>query len=107
MSAVEDLKRRKCIVGTPLTLEEILNPVEEKEIGDSTYRFEGGDDEIVTQVNHKMAIKQGDIVEVKSDEEEGPDSRIDMGLGEIIQLCSQMEQVCISYGSEETGLDLC
>ena len=35
---------------TPLTLEEMLDPVEEQEIGDSMYRFEGRDAEIITAI---------------------------------------------------------
>ncbi|KAI6011734.1 hypothetical protein EDC04DRAFT_2764538 [Pisolithus marmoratus] len=74
----------------------MLNPVEEKEIGESE------------QVNHEMAMKQGEIVEVESDEEAGDDtdSGAEMGLGEMICLCKQMEKVCIMQGTGETSLDL-
>ncbi|KAI6039127.1 hypothetical protein EDC04DRAFT_2687089 [Pisolithus marmoratus] len=86
----------------------MLNPVEEKEIGESVYQFKGGDDEIVEQVNHEMAMKQGEVVEVESDEEAGDDadSGAEMGLGEMIHLCEQMEKVCIVHGTGETSLDL-
>jgi len=63
--AVDDLKQRKRIIGTPLTLEEMLNPIEEREVGNSEYRFEGGEDEIVDQVNHEMALKRGEIEEIE------------------------------------------
>ena len=33
--------------------------VEEREIGDSPYRFEGGDAEIVAVVQHEMAVARG------------------------------------------------
>ncbi|KAI6112648.1 hypothetical protein F5141DRAFT_1063047 [Pisolithus sp. B1] len=75
-----------------LTLEEMLSPVEEKEIGESMYQFEGGEDEIVKQVNHEITIKEGEIEEVESDDEAGDetDTRAEMGLGDMIHLCEQM-----------------
>jgi hypothetical protein len=58
--AVHELKRRNRIMGTPLTLEDMLNPIEEKEIGVSSYKFEGGDNEIVDRVNdYEIAVKKG------------------------------------------------
>ncbi|KAI5999583.1 hypothetical protein EDD15DRAFT_2193631 [Pisolithus albus] len=93
--AVEDLKQHKRIIGMALTLEEMLNPVEEKEIGGSMYQFEGGEDEIVEQVTHEIAIKEGETAEVESDDEAG-----------MIHLCEQMEKVCITHGTGETSLDL-
>ena len=46
---VHKLQKRKCVHGTPLTLEEMLNPIEE-EVVDRTLDFPGGDDEIVEYV---------------------------------------------------------
>ena len=50
MDCVADLKTCKQIVSTALTLEDLLNPVEEKEIGDSAFSFPGGDVDIVAAV---------------------------------------------------------
>ncbi|KAJ7460235.1 hypothetical protein FB451DRAFT_978637, partial [Mycena latifolia] len=44
---VADLKVRKRIIGAPPTLDEMLDPPAELEVGESTYTFEGGDSEIV------------------------------------------------------------
>lgn len=101
-NAVDDLKRRNQIVGTPLTLEEILDPIEEREISDSEYRFEGGDNDIVDQVNHEMAVKKGEIVEIEEEEE----AEADVGIGEIIQMCEQVARLSHKYGDVETSLDL-
>ncbi|KIO03181.1 hypothetical protein M404DRAFT_76952, partial [Pisolithus tinctorius Marx 270] len=49
-AAVNNLKQHKRIIGSPLTLDEMLNPVEEEEVGDSDYSFEGGDKAIIAQV---------------------------------------------------------
>jgi len=50
MECVTKLGDRKRICGTRLTLEDLLNPVEEREIGESEFRFPSGDAEIIAQV---------------------------------------------------------
>jgi len=62
MDAVNELKTHRRIVGTPLTLEEMLNPVEEEKAEDLLYQFEGGDEEIVAQVRHENAVQKGEII---------------------------------------------
>ena len=76
--AVDDLKWCKRIIGTPLTLEEMLNPIEAREVDDLEYRFEGGEDKIVDQVNHEMALKRGEIEEIESDDEEEDEQEEDI-----------------------------
>ncbi|KAI5984923.1 hypothetical protein EDC04DRAFT_2521977, partial [Pisolithus marmoratus] len=68
----------------------------------------GGDDEIIKQVNHEVAIKEGEIVELESDDEAGDeaDTGAEMQLGDMIHLCEQMERVCIMHGTGEMSLDL-
>ena len=103
-NAVNSLRDRKRIIGTPLTLEEMLNPVEELEVGDSMYRFENGDGEIVAQVNHEMAVRRGEVMEVNDEPEEDHDSEPEMELSQVIQLCEKMERMSIKYGTLETSL---
>ncbi|KAF9236313.1 hypothetical protein BU15DRAFT_37249, partial [Melanogaster broomeanus] len=55
MEAVDVLHTCKCIQGTCPTLEDLLNPADEKEIGESPYCYPGGDDEIVEEVRRGMA----------------------------------------------------
>ena len=90
----------------PLTLEEILNPIEEREVGNLEYRFEGGEDEIVDQVNHEMALKRGEIEEIESDDEEEDEQEEDIGIGELRGLCEKVERLSLKYGDSETCLDL-
>ena len=104
--AVDDLKRRKRSIGTPLTLEEMLNPIEEREVGNSEYRFEGCKDEIVDQVNHEMALKRGEIEEIESDDEEEDEQEEDIGISELRGLCEKVECLSLKYGDSETCLDL-
>jgi hypothetical protein len=105
-NVVQDLVRRKRIIGTTLTLEEMLNPLEENEVGESTYQFEHGDDEIIAKVNHEMAVQQGEIVEVESDKDDEAENGTPMGLGEMVRITEQMEGICISHGTKDMALDL-
>jgi len=50
-------------------LEDLVDPEDEREVGESPYEFKGGDDEIVDEVRHKMAVERGEIIEVDSDSE--------------------------------------
>ena len=84
----------------------MLNPIEEREVGDSDYRFEGGEDEIVDQVNHEMALKRGEIEEIESDDEEEDEQEEDIGIGELRGLCEKVERLSLKYGDSETCLDL-
>ncbi|KAI6027151.1 hypothetical protein EDC04DRAFT_2605913 [Pisolithus marmoratus] len=86
----------------------MLNLVEEEEISKSGYRFAGGDAEIVAKVNHKMAVKRGEVVEVDDEVEEAVDeeNEPEIKLSEAIHLCEQMECISITYGTCETSLNL-
>ena len=53
-----------------LELEDLLNLVEEKEIGDSLYRFEGGDQEIIDTVVMQARIRAGEADAAAEDEDE-------------------------------------
>ena len=58
LNLVAQLKNRRRINGKPCTLNELLDPEEEQEIGENTYAFEGGDADIVGFVQEEMV---GDI----------------------------------------------
>ena len=46
MNTVEELVKCKQIIGPSPTLEDLVDPIKECKIGESPYRFEGGDAEI-------------------------------------------------------------
>jgi len=73
MESVKELVKCRQIIGSPPTLEDLINPVEEREIGDSPYRFEGGDAEIVAVVQHEMAVARGDVIELEDSEDDAED----------------------------------
>lgn len=91
--------------GKPLTLKEMLNPIEEKTIGFSTFQFEGGDEEIVERVKYDIAVEKGEIIEIESDES---DEEEEQGLTafEISKMCQEMESLCLRHAPPDLSLDL-
>ena len=85
----------------------LFNPIEECEVGDSPYRFEGGDAEIVAEVRHEMAVAQGEIIELDDeDDDEGDDDSDFLPHREVMELCALLEKTCIGYGDLDTSLEL-
>ncbi|KAH7929555.1 DDE-domain-containing protein [Leucogyrophana mollusca] len=106
MDSVENLKNRKRIIGQPPTVDEILAPVEEKEVGDSVHRFEGGDTAIVAEAQRQLAVERGEVIEVDSDDEDDEDKAPVLSHADLTRICEQLEVACISYGDSESSLDL-
>ena len=50
MEQVDELQRRGHIQGTALTLDEMLNPIEEDCVGETGFEFPGGDQDILNRV---------------------------------------------------------
>ncbi|KIJ39132.1 hypothetical protein M422DRAFT_258011 [Sphaerobolus stellatus SS14] len=102
---VDELKKRNRIIGKPLTLEEMLNPIEEKTIGFSTFQFEGGDEEIVERVKYDIAVEKGEIIEIESDKS---DEEEEQGLTafEISKMCQEMESLCLRHAPPDLSHDL-
>ena len=48
-------------------MDERLEPVDEREVEESQYIISGGDEEIVEQVKHELAVAAGEIVELDED----------------------------------------
>jgi hypothetical protein len=108
LNSITELKKRNWIHGDAPTLENILNLVEELEIGDSLYQFEGGDADIIAEVLHEQAVAQGDIMEIASDsegeEENGKGLRL-LSNTVMMELCQQLEASCLEVDAE-CALDL-
>lgn len=98
IKSVTELKNRKCIVGEAPTLEDLLNPAEENEIGDSPFQFPGGDDEILAQVANESA-QDSNKPESDDDEKEEEDSGLSFREG--IDLCEKLEKACIIHSDAE------
>ena len=74
MDVVNQLKVQRCITGQPLTLNELVDPLEEQEIGQGLDLIELGDLEIVQMVQVEVDLARGDIEEIDSESsDDGPD----------------------------------
>ena len=98
MNSVSILQEWKRIQGTAPTLEDLLNPIEEKEVGDSPYRFPGGDDEIIAEVlwiTNGEPDAEDDVDSDDKKEESGPSVR------EGLVLCEELDRLCLKHPDAE------
>lgn len=70
LESIEILKERRRIIGPLPTLDDLIEPPEEKEAKNSQYKFEGGDQEIVAEVKHQLAVARGEIIKVDEDSDD-------------------------------------
>ena len=84
-----------------------MNPVEEREVSDSPYRFEGGDAAIIAQVQKEPERERGEIIEVDSSESE-EDKLEEKGvtISKVMKMCEDLECLSLCYGSADTSLTL-
>lgn len=103
MTSVADLKGRMWIVGTALTLEDLLNPVEELKVGKSPYDFPGGDDEIIQQAINDTNTSSCKAVAIKSSdsESESDDEGVELKYRKGIDLCKWLEKACVMYSDAD------
>jgi hypothetical protein len=107
MEKVAELRRRNRIHGPPLTIDELVAPVAEDEVGEHEFIFENGDADIVKRVLHDEAVQRGDIVEVESEDEEdgaqGPQT-VPVSNRQMQDMCRMLEaaslQSQLSMGTE-------
>ncbi|KAG8781291.1 hypothetical protein FRC15_008897 [Serendipita sp. 397] len=93
----------------PCTLDELLDPEEERAIGESPYAFEGGDAEIIGMVQQEMGLARGNIKEIDSDDDDGPEV-VPPSLKEMINMCRIIEEnsmVVCTEGALEVVKSLC
>lgn len=101
LEAVENLQGRRRIWGTAPTLEELLNPIEEEEIGERTYNFPNGDEDIIQRVlEEKEAANQQDDGDTSSSDDEDDElaaDKDDISATEAISLCQKMDRLVLTY----------
>jgi hypothetical protein len=73
MDSVEELVKWRRIIRPPPILEDLVNLAEEHEVGNSPYRFEGGDADIVAEVWCEIVIQKGDIIKLDSNNDSDND----------------------------------
>jgi hypothetical protein len=93
MSSVLKLCTHRQIVGTAPTLDELLNPIKEQEIGDSLYRFPGGDADILAEATRLPADQS---VEDESDESDR-EMVDELSYREGAELCEKLERSCVIH----------
>ena len=70
------------------------------------YRFEGRDAEIITAIQRELEFKAGDVMEVDEYDDDAEDEAEELTTKEVMDLCQQMESLCIKYGSFDDSLGL-
>ena len=94
MESVAELKKRNRVHGNLLTLKELVDPLEEREIGEESLSCD--DEEIVDQVNKEAeggAVSDNES-ELSVEETEGSL----LGHQEAIHICQQLEDYCLEEG---------
>jgi hypothetical protein len=99
MESVKKLKAQRRIFGIPPTIDQILSPPEEDEIGQQQYILQD-DEAIIQKVLKEEAVSRGEIVEGESDEtesegsDEGEPEEV-LSVREILELSVRLEKVSI------------
>jgi hypothetical protein len=107
MDSIDDLVKRRRIIGPPPTLEDLVDLIEEHKVGDSPYRFERGDAEIVAEVLHEMAVIRGEVIKLDDeDDEDDLEDKDFLPCDEVINLCALLEKASIRYGDNDIALEL-
>ncbi|KAG0694591.1 hypothetical protein DFH29DRAFT_959498 [Suillus ampliporus] len=105
MQSVRELQARNRIFGTLPTTDELLDPAEERDKGEFS-AFEGGDSSIADTVRHEIAVANGEVIEVDSDEDDDDEVDPSITRKDILDLCQQLEVGCMQYGDPQFSLDL-
>jgi hypothetical protein len=109
MASVDELQKRKRIFGEPPTIDDLIQPPEERD-GD-VEEIEASDEvEIVAEIKRRISIERGEIVEVESDSESDveDDPFPNIALTDAIAMCEKLEKACITlgYADGDVGLTL-
>lgn len=107
LKKVFELRARNRIHGPALTIEEIVQPREEDEVGETEFTFEGGDKEIVERVLHEDAVRRGVAMDEDSEEEEveviqaAPVKKVTRA--EMQEMCRILEAASLESDLPEAG----
>ncbi|KAG2359129.1 hypothetical protein BDR07DRAFT_1488639 [Suillus spraguei] len=101
MQSVKDLQGRNRVFGTLLTIDELLDPAEEKDKGEFS-TCDGGESSIADEVCREILVANGGVIEVDSDDDKmGPS----VTRNDVLDLCQQLEAACMQYGDPQISLD--
>ncbi|KAF8140331.1 hypothetical protein EV363DRAFT_1152947 [Boletus edulis] len=103
MESVNELKSKNRIFGSPPTVDELLDPTEEREMEEPRFDENDLEKSIADEVRREIAGEN--VAEAESDDECEPVGPT-VTRGELIQLCEQLESGCMEYGDPQLSLDL-
>ena len=99
------LKDRNCIFSPPPSIDDLLDPIEEKENLDSEAKVFKDDAAIITEVHRQEAVWNGDTIKVDLDDE-GHDNELPaMATSELLVLAEKMKAGYVSRVSADSLLD--
>jgi hypothetical protein len=104
MQSINNLKARNRIFGKLPTIDEILDPAEERDMGESP-TYEGGDKAIADEVRREIAIANGKILDIDSDSDDD-DVHESITRTDLLDLCQRLEVGCMQYGDPQFSLNL-
>ena len=79
------------------TLEELLNPNGEDEIGDSPYQFPGGEEKILAEAVKQTQGDNLDVINEESDGDDDPKDSDGLSYWEGTALCKRLEKARIIH----------
>ena len=111
MATVQDLKSRNRIFGDLLTVDDILDPPEEREQEEDPYEYHTDDDlvaVITEEIRHEIAIENGEVIQIESDDEDdsSPATPNLLSRSALILMCAQIQSSCLHYGDPELAFEL-
>jgi len=108
MQTIDNLKSRNRIFGVPPTVDELLDPAEEREVEDSPFDSQDPVKAVADVVRHEIAIADGRVMEIESDDDDDSDdnSAASITRAELSALCQRIETACLQYGNPQVALHL-
>ena len=100
LATVEELHKIKGVGENVPSVDELVEPKEERDARMEPDKFPGGDAEIVAHVKHLIAVEKGEIIEVDDSEDEDGESDLSTGLtlSDVAQMCEKLEAACWRFG---------
>jgi len=106
MASVAVLRTRNRVFGPPMTVDDIVDPPEEREtsLEDSPYAFPGGDDDIINQVDHESKVARGEVMEIDDEsDDESEDLDPEATIRETLELAAKLERLSIKFGGKNSN----
>jgi hypothetical protein len=106
MKKVDELRTRNRLHGPPMSVEDLVMPACEEEVGEHEFIFEGGDQEIAERALHDEAVRSGEVVE--NDEEEEEEEVVEVsppkvGSAELQHMCRALETASLESDLPNSG----